>query len=186
MKDNKMVLPSIQKGFVSKYVSSIFGIIIFYLLSQGNFFSKEIEKKHYLPLNEIVWVISFLLMVGITLSTLHTLFYSAREVNTLHLSKEGFWNKLKSREYCFPFSIKETAIHFDWIDISIQQTIIDKWLNTGLVRLNLRKFADSRVTSWLIPGISNPVLMKEQLEEHALENGKVYVNYKETNNKNNQ
>ena len=100
------------------------------------------------------WAVGF-----IAVCTLYCVFYGVREENVFSRNQEGNWSRVTCTTYGFPFSRDVRELVFDRIiDIAVNQSSIDRLLNTGTVQITMVTFtnADSKQRNWLFPAIKDP------------------------------
>lgn len=191
--EDKIVLPSTQRGFMSRYFWSLIWLAIF--VGLAIWFSSQIESIYaaenvrswkeffrggarwdYDSMHPIPWLhmgmyLSWLIAGIIFLYILCTGLYSARAVNTFHKNAEGYWHKLVCESYGFPFGKKTFQTVFDRvIKIELTQSGIDRLFNTGSLEIEMVTFtnATAETTFQTIPAIKNPYQKRTDLEAALL------------------
>lgn len=191
----KIVLPSTQEGFVSQYFWSLLWSLLFlwaalwclgyiesiYTIldidSWDRFRGLSRSKKndywmiYPFPFLYIGMYISYIIAGIIALANLYAFVYSAKEITTFLKSDDDYWDKVFAEAHGFPFSKTTIQTMFDRIvDIEIEQSSIDRILNTGTLRITMIIFtnADSREQEWIIPAIKRPYERKAELETALL------------------
>lgn len=185
-KNNKIELPSTQKGFASMYFWSAVWILI--LASAGwwalnyingiyaetgvNSFSRlygddEVKALFlYVGLGVISIVAGFIVVMCVGA------FYVARSRNILYKNKGGYWHKIEEENYQFPFGKEVKQAAFDRIiEIEVQQTGIGRLVNTGDLHLKMVTFMSGETDEWYwtIPAVENPNERKKEIEAGMLD-----------------
>lgn len=190
----RITLPATQKGYFSQYFWGFLWLLAFvwaaswcseYIAtiyktlgvdSWSGFEKLSWSKYKYwmmypLPLLHIGMYVSYIISGIIILVNLYTVVYSTREVNTFSKSEAGYWNKVSSEIYGFPFSKITKQAVFDRItDIAVEQSGVNRILNTGTLKVKMITFtnADSKEQEWFVPSIKNPYERKAELEAALL------------------
>lgn len=191
--EDKIVLPSTQRGFMSRYFWSLIWLVIF--IGLAIWFSSQIESIYaaekvgswkefsrsdarwdYASMYSFPWLhigmyLSWLIAGIIFLCNLCTGLYNAREVNTFYKTSEGHWGKVVCENYGFPFNKKISQTVFDRvIKIELTQAGIDRLFNTGCLEIEMATFtnATAETTTQAIPAIKNPYQKKADLEAALL------------------
>jgi hypothetical protein len=191
--EEKIVLASTQRGFMSRYFWSLIWLVIFVGLaiwfssqidsiyaaekvSSWKEFSRNYERWHYASMHPFPWLhigmyLSWLIAGVIFVCNLCTGLYSARKVNTFYKNKEGHWSKIICESYGFPFNRKAAQAVFDRvIKINIVQASIDRLIGTGTLEIKIATFTNANADTeyWTIPAIKNPYQRKTELEAALL------------------
>jgi len=148
---DKIVLASTHKGFMRIYFPSLLLFVaLLWIVSSG---------------------ISYIVASIIVLFNFHIFFYRATEVNTIFKDARGHWGKVFCKMYGFPFAKETRQVLFDRIiEIGVEQSSIDRILDTGTLHLKVITFTNAAATEyeWTIPAIENPYEKKEAVEAALL------------------
>lgn len=172
---DKIVLPSTQNGYLSRYFWSCVWLA---LLLAGTWYAEYVANypgRYYDDVEYVFAKLGKYLAFGVGgvvwLTILHNMAYGAREVNTFFKNASGYVNRLTREAYGFPLSKTTQDVVFDRItDIAVEQSAIGFLTNTGTLAVKLVTFtnADSKEQTRWIPAIKDPHQRKAELQEALL------------------
>ncbi|PLX26809.1 hypothetical protein C0583_05935 [Candidatus Parcubacteria bacterium] len=173
--EKTIVLSSTQKGYISDYFWAIIWSVGLWIFASWCCSFYETMMDSYAPFQFLVFifgVLTYIAIAAIALYNIHSAIYKTRTVDTFYLNDKGYWNKLSSNSYGFPFSKSNKQVVFDRIiHIDVDQGSICRILNTGILKVKMITFtnADSKEEDWNIYGIKNPYDRKAELEKALLD-----------------